>query len=380
MPITGAYGRREKTVPTATFGAVFNDDRFVTSDWRGFVDAALDRRGVGPTTPFAAMSTATGTTARIHTRRQSTGEPNVLATDYGYGTWWGAEGRATRKLPGRQTLTAGLEFRDYADQAQGEAFEEDPADNWDSDVTTRVFAAYGQDEVRLREKWLVSFGGRYDAYSGFDRLSPRASVVFGHADARFQIPVRIGLSRAERVRVRLFQPGGSQHRPAGRDDHDARIRLGGVHRRLASHHGVRVSQHVSHLLELTVNDVDETSFENQGRVLARGLEFEAESGAPAVFLGSYAFQRARDRDTDLELTNSPRHLGKLRGASGPVGESTLSLELQTTSQRLTVARPSSVACGRERALRHPINSRLALTATLRNLLADYADPVSQTIG
>ena len=341
LRITGAYGRREKTVPTATFGTAFNDDRFVTADSRGFIDAALDRTWRGTDYAVRGYVDAYRYDGTYPNPSSVEGQPNVLATDYGYGTWWGAEGRATRELPGRQTLTAGLEFRDYAQQAQGEAFEEDPAANWDSDVTTRVFAAYGQDEVRLHEKWLVSFGGRYDAYSGFDRLSPRASVVYVATPTRALKYLFGSAFRAPNAFEFDYFTQGVRNTDLGAET-------------ITTHEFVweeytgdwlrtTVSAYrssVSHLIELTVNDFDESSFENQGRVLARGLEFEAEvRSAGNLFLGSYAFQRARDRDTDLELTNSPRHLGKLRWSLlGLVGESTLSLELQTTSQRLTVAR------------------------------------------
>ena len=381
LRITGAYGRREKTVPTAAFGAAFNDDRFVTADSRGFIDAALDRTWRGTDYALRGYVDAYRYDGTYPNESSVEGAPNVLATDYGYGTWWGAEGRATRKLPGRQTLTAGLEFRDYAEQAQGEAFEEDPAGNWDSDVTTRVFAAYGQDEVRLREKWLVSFGGRYDAYSGFNRLSPRASVVYVATPTRALKYLFGSAFRAPNAFEFDYLTQGVRNA-------DLRAETITTHEFVWEEYTsdwlrTTVSAYrssVSHLIELTVNDVGERSFENQGRVLARGLEFEAEiRSAGNLFLGSYAFQRARDRDTDLELTNSPRHLGKLQWSLlGIVGESTLSLELQTTSQRLTVARQfvGGHTVGNVHYVQ-PINSRLALTATLRNVLgATYSDPVS----
>ena len=379
--ITGAYGRREKTVPTASFSTAFNDDRFVTNDSRGFIDAALDRSWRGTEYAVRAYADTYRYDGTYPYESSIEGTPNVLSTDYGYGTWWGAEGRATRRLPGRQTLTGGLEFRDYAQQAQGEAFEEDPTGNWDSDVTTRVFAAYGQDEVRLREKWLVSVGGRYDSYSGFDRFSPRASVVFMASPTR-AIKYLFGSAfRAPNAYEFDYLTQGVRN-----TDLDAETitthefvweeYTGGWLRTTVSAYRSSVAR----LLELTVNDFDELSFANQGRVLARGLEFEAEVRSEGVqFVGSYALQRARDRDTEQELTNSPRHLGKLRlSFEGFVEGSTFAAELQTVSQRLDGARTfvegHSVA---NVNYVHPINERLAVTATIRNLFGSgYADPAS----
>ncbi len=359
LQITGAYGRREKTVPTAAFGAAFNDDRFVTSDWRGFIDAALDRTWRG--TDYAIRGYVDGyrydgtyPEPVVESRASPTCSPPT--TDTARGGAPKAERRA--KLPGRQTLTAGLEFRDYADQSQGEAFEEDPAGNWDSDVTTHVFAAYGQDEVRLREKWLVSFGGRYDAYSGFDRLSPRASVVY--------------VATPTRALKYLF---GTAFRAPNAFEFDyltQGVRNTDLRAETITTHEFVWEEYTSDWLRTTVSayrssvsrpdraDGQRRSTRPASKTRAASWRGGSSSkpkirSAGNLFLGSYAFQRARDRDTDLELTNSPRHLGKLQWSLlGLIGESTLSLELQTTSQRLTVARTvRRWACGRERALRTP---------------------------
>jgi iron complex outermembrane receptor protein len=45
LTLTGAYGRRRRDVPTAAFGANFNDPRFSTVDERGFVDVQFPARG-----------------------------------------------------------------------------------------------------------------------------------------------------------------------------------------------------------------------------------------------------------------------------------------------------------------------------------------------
>ena len=379
--VTAAYGRREKSVPTASFGTAFNDRRFVTEDWRGFVDASLDRAWRGTQYAIRAYADTYRYDGTYPYEASVAGEPNVLSTDYGYGTWWGAEGRATRELPGRQTLTAGLEFRDYAQQAQGEAFEEDPASDWDADGATHVFAAYAQDEVRLHDKWLVSLGGRYDAYSGFDRISPRASVVFMATPTR-AIKYLFGSA------FRAPNAYEFDYLTQGVRNTDLRSETIDTHEFVWEEYTgdwlrTTVSAYrsdVANLIELTGEGFDNLSFTNSGRVLARGLEFEAEiRRGGSQLVGSYALQRARNRDSDEELTNSPRHLGKVRLAvPGPVGGTTIGVEVQTMSQRLTVAR--SLVGGHALAnvnYVHPITARLAFTATLRNLFdVDYSDPAS----
>jgi iron complex outermembrane receptor protein len=381
VTVTAAYGRREKSVPTASFGTAFNDNRFVTEDWRGYVDAALDRTWRGTQYAIRAYADTYRYDGTYPYESSVTGEPNVLSTDYGYGTWWGAEGRATRRLPGRQTLTAGLEFRDYAQQAQGEAFEEDPSTNWDADGATHVFAAYAQDEVRVRDKWLVSVGGRYDAYSGFDRISPRASVVFMATPTR-AIKYLFGSA------FRAPNAYEFDYLTQGVRNTDLRSETINTHEFVWEEYTgdwlrTTVSAYrnnVENLIELSVDEDDALTFSNSGKVLARGLEVEAEvRTGGSQLVGSYALQRTRNRETDEELTNSPRHLGKIRLAvPGPVAGATIAVEVQTMSQRLTVAR--SLVGGHALAnvnYVHPINSRLAFTATVRNLFeAKYADPAS----
>jgi iron complex outermembrane receptor protein len=378
--VTAAYGRREKSVPTASYGAAFNDDRFVTEDWRGFVDASLDRTWRGTQYAVRAYADAYRYNGIYPYEASVAGQPNVLSTDYGYGTWWGAEGRATRQLPGRQTLTTGLEFRDYAQQAQGESFEEDATGNWDADGSTHVFAAYAQDEIRVREKWLLTVGGRYDAYSGFDRISPRASVVFMATPTRAIKYLYGSAFRAPNAYEFDYLTQGVRNtdlRSETIDTHEFvwEEYTGDWLRTTVSAY----RSNVANLIELVGDDVD-LSFVNSGRVLARGLEFEAEirTGGSQI-VGSYALQRARDRDTDEELTNSPRHLGKIRLAvPGPISGTTIGVEVQTMSERLTVAR--TLVGGHALAnvhYVHPINTRLAFTATLRNLFdVDYDDPAS----
>lgn len=381
VTIIGAYGRREKTVPTAAYGTAFNDKRLVTVDARGFVDASLNRSWRGTSVALRGFADTYRYDGSYPYDALVPGQPNLVSTDYGYGTWWGAEARATRPLRGRQTLTSGLEFRDYARQAQGELFQDDRSPSWDVDAATHVFAAYAQDEVRLHDKLLVSAGGRYDAYAGFDRFSPRASVVVMPSPVRaikylfgsaFRAPnayeldyltkgVRSTSLRAESITTHEFvweEYTGDWLRTtvsAYRSD-------------------------VSRLIELAANAEDELSFGNEGRVLARGLELEAEYRSAGVqFLGSYAVQRTRSRDTDEELTNSPRHVAKLRfGTEGLTIGSTFAAELQAVSARGTI-QGDRVAGYRVVNVNYvqPVDERLALTVTIRNLFdAAYADPAS----
>ena len=73
-----------------------------------------------------------------------------------------------------------------------------------------------------------------------------------------------------------------------------------------------------------------TTFVNQGRVRAKGLELEGQMrlGPRVHGLMSYALQRAEDVDTGRPLANSPGQIGKVRfSVPGPFSGSFLSLEV-----------------------------------------------------
>jgi iron complex outermembrane receptor protein len=383
LTLTGAYGWREKRVPTAAFETIFNDPRFRTIDERAFVDAGYERTWRGTKYALRGYSDMYRYDGTYPYSPLYEGDPVTISTDYGHGFWWGADGRVARDLPSHQTVIAGLEFRDYAGQDQGEAFDDDREPSFATEVGTHVFAAYVQDEIRVRDRLLLSLGGRYDAYSGFDRLSPRASVVFTATPNRsfkylfgtaFRAPNAYEFDYLTNgVRNSSLRPETIATSEVVWEEY-----VGGWLRTSVSAY----RNNVERLLTLMSDDEGVLSYANAGRVRARGLELEGEVRTPRGLhlLGSYAWQKARDRDTDEELTNSPRHLAKLRvGVPGPTAGSTAALEIRTSSERLALSRtavPGHAIANVHYV--HPLGPSLTLTATFRNLFdADYADPASE---
>ncbi len=116
---TGVYGRREKDVPTASFGTVFNEQQFPeqTTDRHTLADVeysrtlgvshltvrgSFDRFSYDGSYPFAGASAGA----------VQVGLNSVL------GTSWTGEALLTRALPGRQLLTLGAEYIDNVHQNQ----------------------------------------------------------------------------------------------------------------------------------------------------------------------------------------------------------------------------------------------------------------------
>lgn len=376
----GAYGWRRKTVPTAAFETMFNQPGFVTTDERAYVDAAYDRKA-GPVRLFT----------RAHADRYAydgeypyaplmDGESVVNSVDYARGVWWGAEGRATTDVSGRQTLTVGLEFRDNARQDQGARYSDDRIAEFDTDASTRVFSAYVQDEIRVRDRLIVGLGGRYDAYTGFDRFSPKASVVFAATSAR-SFKYLFGTAfRAPNAYEFDYLTNG--------------VRNDALKEETITSHEVVWEEYVSRWLRTSVSgyfnaaddlitlmsaDDGTLSYANAGRVRASGVELEGEVKLRNGFqaLGSYSWQDGIDRDTRERLTNAPVHLAKFRmsGRAFSPG-ATIAGEVLGMSRRLTLSGASVDAHAIVNlTYDQPLGPRFRISATVRNVLdADYADP------
>jgi outer membrane receptor for ferrienterochelin and colicins len=121
---------------------------------------------------------------------------------------------------------------------------------------------------------------------------------------------------------------------------------------------------------------------NQGAVRAQGVEAEGEVRLPWGLhgVGSYAFQHATDQHTHEALTNSPKHLAKLRvSVPGPTSHSFISTELQSISSRRTLAgntvQPVTVT---NVTLIEPIRHSFELFAGIRNVFDQRGyDPGSE---
>ena len=341
LTFSGSYGRREKGVPTASFGTVFNDARLRTVDQRAFVDVQyerslgatklsvrsyFDRYLYDATYPFPTFDGPA---------------PVVVTTDYAHGTWWGVDARLTRKAPWRQTLTIGGEFRDNLQQNQGGDVNP-PLGGYTIDGTSRVAAAFVQDEVVLHRRVRVNVGARYDAYDGFSRVTPRAALIVTPSPIQaFKYLYGTAFRAPNAYELLYYSPGYTRNLDLSPET-------------IATHEFVweryvgqwlrtslsAYSSGADRLISLITDDQQELAFVNRGGVRAQGLEAEAEARLKWGLQGvaSYALQHARDQETDETLTNSPGHLVKFRlSVPGPVNRSFVSTELQYISRRRTLA-------------------------------------------
>ena len=209
LTFTGAYGRRRRDVPTASFGTVFNQQESPerTTDRHTLADldyaqplgmshlslrASFDQFSYDGRYPF--LSATPGSPA--------IGLNSVL------GARWTAGARWDRPLPRRQSLKVGVELIDNVHQDQEFRYLDSVLPVGDAlpvfalNRSSLQQAAYVQDEIRVLP-WLIANGGvRYDRLR---QLPARDATSSPHRGADgvpvVQVPVRQCLSCPERVRT-----------------------------------------------------------------------------------------------------------------------------------------------------------------------------------
>ena len=166
--LQGLYGARDKTIPTASFGTVFNDPRSRTLEKVGFVDLQYQRE----------LPKQWDLSSRVYFDRYGydgdyiydlSEDENpflVVYKDFARGSWWGTELRLTKQLE-KHTFTVGSEYRDDFRQDQFN-YDEDPFFSYLDDKRDRKnWAVDIQDEFALHEKLTLNIGVRRDHYDSF---------------------------------------------------------------------------------------------------------------------------------------------------------------------------------------------------------------------
>jgi iron complex outermembrane receptor protein len=295
--------------------------------------------------------------------------------------------RATHALPLRQVVSLGAELIDNTTQRQTQSLTypgsaDLPIFDIDHDSIQR--AVYADDQVKLLPWVIVNGGLRYDDYERFTRVTPRSGVIVTPSPSQsFKYLYGRAFRAPNEFELNAFQFGDGvlALQPETVVTHEV------VWERY-THDWLRTSvsayrYRAEQLITLVADDSAflGTTFINTGRVVARGLEAEAQMRLPHGIQAttSYSLQRAEDAGTGQDLPNSPRHSAVLH-ASGPIGirSSTLALDVVVLGPRHTLRGGTlGAAATADVTLTLPLTGPLSLTAGAYNLMnATYADPAS----
>jgi outer membrane receptor for ferrienterochelin and colicins len=364
---------REKGIPTAAFGTIFNDNRSRTWDGLSLASASYNRS-------FAQSSLSTRVYGGHWTYEgdyayQPLDPPN---RDEDVGEWWGVDVDATHSLS-RHLFTVGGEFQDNFRQDQ-KNFDANPYVLY-TDVRSNStrWGMFVQDEIKLLDPLTLYAGIRLDRYQGFgSATSPRLGLIYTPDTAT---TVKLLAGRAFRAPNEyelhyvssLYEPN-----PALKPEHIETLELiaerfiGGGVQVSASTFRNRLSALINQRIDVSNNNM--FIFENADAIESKGVEMgiRVNRGHGPTGQLTYALQKTEDRKTGVELTNSPRHMAKLE-LRAPINVSnfTAGVDAQYVSGRRTIA--GSVAPGQtitNLSLLAPLAlRRFDLSATVYNLFA-----------
>lgn len=347
LSLAAFVNKRDKQVPTASFGTIFGDARLETTDERRYVQLGYER----------AISESVDLQLRGSYDEYryygaypydyaEPGDPPypVLYRDSAIGDWFGTEWQLTARVAAGHTLIVGGEYRHSVREYQDAYDDVDPREYILKDErSSSTLGLFAQDEIKVRDNLVLTGGVRFDHYfdSFGSTVNPRLGLIYNPSQTGTLKLLYGQAFRAPNAFERYYYDREQRNRPALDPEVIKTYELG-YEQYVGSRHRYSVSTYyydVSKLISQSITDAGDQYFANLDSVRAAGLELEAESkfDSGALIRASYALQRAEDAGSGAELSSSPRHLGKLN-VSVPLlrGGVLASVELQYHGKSRTV--------------------------------------------
>jgi outer membrane receptor for ferrienterochelin and colicins len=375
--LQGLFGARDKGVPTAYFGSLFNDPRTRNLDRHQYLDLSY-RHSLGDDWDIALHTSYDHATLRAPLAfATGISDPATTLDTYSFlGEWWDNEIQLNRTLFDKHKITFGTEIIDNFKQNQTNTLDLDHSIDTDPQSSV-IWALYAQDEFAIVPKLILNAGVRYDHYTQFGgTTNPRLGLIY-----HFAPPTTIKLLYGTAFRApEPFEItpdfGGFDQNLSLRPETIRNVE-GVVEQSLGERFtltGVVFRSWIKNLITLESDPADGNStYRNAQQVTSTGVEFELNAHLTAGLQGraTYSYTVAHQSLPNQLFPNSPRHLGKLN-LSVPVVRHSLfaSLDAQYTSSVQSLAGNTISGFGilNATALGHVFNKHFDLSASLYNLL------------
>lgn len=341
LTLEGAYVKRDKTIPTAPWGTVFNDPGTKTTDSSLFLDLKYRR----------AFENGLDVMGRISWNQYDydgyyvydRGGAGVYTNiDKVRNSWLLGEVQLTKELTARHKLVGGVEYRN--------AFRMDQK-NYDTDIylddrrSTWNAGLYIQDEYQVFDSLILNAGLRYDRFDTFgDTVNPRVALIYSpFARTTFKFLFGTAFRPPNGYELYYTDTYTQKANPGLREEQSTNYELI-LEQHLGRHFNGSVSTYYTRVTDLIALVIDPTDsllvFRNIGKAELKGVELQLEGKWDNGIRGraSYAFQEGKNADTGEWLSNSARHLAKLNLLFPLVREKVfLGVEEQYTSCKKTLS-------------------------------------------
>ena len=348
------YHKSNKDVPTAPWETIFNGNLF-TEDETFLLGLTYDHTYEKGVNLLAKLT---------YNHYEYYGEypyegyiewdepPLVVNQDEADGRFILADIQGTKLLAEKHKVTLGGSLQENFKQAQRTEYVGVDPEEWgflDSDESSTVWALFLQDEFTITDKWILNAGLRYDNYETFgSSTNPRLALIHSPKESMsfkliygtaFRAPSAYELYFDDGV----YQKGNLDLEPETIETFEL------IYEQFFTRNlrgtAVGFFNNVEDLIVNSWDPDDEMSvFLNIGEAEAYGLGLEVDgswdNGWKAKF--SYTYQHTEDKDTGLELPNSPEHLVKLNVVA-PLWRDKIffGFEQLYTSERRTLFREKS---------------------------------------
>jgi outer membrane receptor for ferrienterochelin and colicins len=317
--LSGMFNYREKQVPTASFGTIFNDNEERTIDYRSYLDLKYDH---GFNDRVRLMGRLFYDDYRYYGsypfNYALAGDPfdRVVYKDDTVGQWLGTEWQLTARFLDRYTLVAGGEYRENFNQHQF-SYDETPRFYYLRDErSTRILSAFAQAEISIITNLTLTAGARYDHYFGSfgGTLNPRAGLIYNPwKDGTFKALYGQAFRAPNAYEQVYFK---AQRALPPLDPETIQTYELVYEQYFSRQYRAGISGYyyeVQDLIDQATDSGGRLYFANLQAAHAMGVELEAEAKFDYGVLArcSYALQRGVNEETDGRLTSSPEHLAKL---------------------------------------------------------------------
>jgi len=344
--LEGHYGATEKTDPTASWGAIFNDPESRDHMTVGLVDLSYDHRFGHDRGYLARLYYDNDRFHGVTPLDESAygGPAHVLNQDLTDGQGVGASFEFSKKLPHGQTCIVGTEYRDNFSQHQWNYDPQPYTLYLNSLAKTNLVGVHIQDEVPLGKKLTLDAGLSYDHYSTFGgTTNPRAGLIYRVREGA-SLKFLYGQSYRAPTAYELYNSAlGQEANPALGPEKARTTELVFEQSLAKSIHLVASGYYypVRGVIAATNDPATQTvTYQNSRRVNLRGgeltLKRQSRTGLEAG--ASLSLEDARDLAMAGPLINSPHVLGQVN-LSVPLLHKKMfaSMNLQGVSRRKTEA-------------------------------------------